>query len=585
MQFPPRFLDEIRARLVLSEVIGRKVPLTRAGREFKGCCAFHQEKSPSFYVNDEKQFYHCFGCGAHGDVIGWTMNYENRSFPEAIEQLAAAAGLEMPRPSPEAVRQANKEKDLYQLTRDAAEFFEAQLYEPANRTSLDYISQRGLSDETLRAFHIGCAPSDRQALHRHLKAKGYKDAQMAEAGLIRMDKRGEPYSFFRERVMFPVTDRRGRIVAFGGRILPSHLRAPDQADFKPPKYINSSDTPLFHKGRMLYGEAHAAFAAREDAPLIVVEGYLDVIACWQAGFKGAVAPLGTALTEDQIAVLWRMSQAEIKKPVLCFDGDAAGRRAAERGVMRILPLLKAGHSAEIVFLPEGEDPDTLIRANGAKAFQAHLDKALSLVDFLWQMETEGRRLDTPEERAALAARLEAHAALIPDKDVQYHYKTDFRAKMRGLLQPVYQRPNKPARTGKKPAFPDPVIVPLSYAPSRPDEIIHRILLCGVVTHPEIFDDIEERLGLLNLSHPHLLALRKGLFSILGAEINLDFESLKSQLISVGLERELSYTVNDSVFTHNGYIRPNVETHIVLENWNRLWEDLARDAGRAGYISQ
>ncbi|MCB9973686.1 MAG: DNA primase [Rhodospirillales bacterium] len=338
MNITPRFLDELRNRILLSELVGQHVRLTRAGREFKGCCPFHKEKTASFYVNDDKQFYHCFGCGAHGDVIGWTMQHGNRSFPEAIEQLAAQAGLEMPKQSPQDIKQAREEKNLYQLMEDATAFFEEQLRDLRHKPSYDYILGRGLTEETLSAFRVGYASEDRQALYHHLKTKGYTDAQMMEMGVIRKDKKGQPYAFFRERIMFPVSDRRGRIVAFGGRILPDHLRPPDQSGYTPAKYMNSIDTPLFHKGRMLYGAAHAAYAAREGAPLIVTEGYMDVIACWQAGFRGAVAPLGTALTEEQILVLWRLSMEEVKAPVLCFDGDEAGRRAAMRAAERRCPL-------------------------------------------------------------------------------------------------------------------------------------------------------------------------------------------------------------------------------------------------------
>ncbi|MFA7457206.1 MAG: DNA primase, partial [Micavibrio sp.] len=408
MAIPPRFLDELRSRITLSDVIRKSVRLTRAGREFKGCCPFHNEKTPSFYVNDDKQFYHCFGCGAHGTVIDFAMRHDNLTFPEAVETLAALAGLQVPKSAHEDIERAKLEKSLYTMMEDAARWMEEQLRLPANRAAMDYMLERGLSEEILSSFRVGYAPDDRQAMRSYLASRGYTDAQMIEAALIRPASEGgrEPYAFFRERVMFPVPDRRGRVVAFGGRALPDHLRAPTRGDYTPAKYMNSSDTPLFHKGRMLYGEPHARKAAADGMPVIVVEGYLDVIAAHRAGFKGAVAPLGTALTEAQISVLWKMIPQDSKVPVLCFDGDEAGRRAASRACERILPMLKPSHSARIAFLPEGEDPDTLVRAKGAQAFEAVLGAALNLVDFLWQDLTAGKSLDTPEERAGLVKSLE-----------------------------------------------------------------------------------------------------------------------------------------------------------------------------------
>ena len=329
MAIPSRFLNELRDRLTLSDIVGKRVKLTRAGREFKGCCPFHNEKTPSFTVNDEKQFYHCFGCGAHGDAIGFTMQSRNISFIEALEMLASEAGLQVPQQSPQEIEKAKVQKDLYALLEQSCQWFEKQLRDPKNAQALEYMRGRGTSDELLSQFRVGYGPADGQALRKHLLEQGFTDKQMIQAGVIKESTRGtQPYGFFRERILFPVSDRRGRVVAFGGRILPDHLRAPDRGDFKPPKYINSSETALFHKGRMLYGESHARQAAADDQPLIVTEGYLDVMACFSAGYRGAVAPLGTALTEEQIAILWQMIPRNQKNPVLCFDGDNAGRRAA-----------------------------------------------------------------------------------------------------------------------------------------------------------------------------------------------------------------------------------------------------------------
>ncbi|HPF79020.1 MAG TPA: DNA primase, partial [Alphaproteobacteria bacterium] len=384
MSIPPRFMEELRSRLTLSDIIGRTVRLTRAGREHKGCCPFHNEKTPSFTVNDDKQFYHCFGCGAHGDVIGFTMQNGNLSFIEAVEALAAEAGMQVPAQSPQEIEKSKKEKSLYSLLEDATRWMEGQLRDPSNKEAYRYIVERGNTDEELSNFRVGYAPSDGQAVRKALQALGYSDAQMIEAGVLRAGKSGrEPYAFFRERIMFPVTDRRGRVVAFGGRILPDHLRPPDQGDYTPAKYMNSSDTPLFHKGSQLYGEPRARQAAIDGQDIIVVEGYVDVMACVKAGYAGAVAPLGTALTEEQIMVLWRMIPDQRKVPILCFDGDNAGRRAAARACERILPLLKPDHSARFAFLPDGQDPDSLVNGQGKKALQSVLEAAMPLVDFIW----------------------------------------------------------------------------------------------------------------------------------------------------------------------------------------------------------
>jgi DNA primase len=331
MSFPPRLLDDIRARLTLSEVIGGRVKLMRAGREFKGLCPFHREKSPSFYVNDDKQFYHCFGCGAHGDVIGFAMRHDNLSFPDAVRDLAARAGLPVPETTREEIHAASITKDALALMETTTKWFADQLYAPKNRDVLAYLEGRGLTPETMANFRLGYAPDDERALVAHLTASGYTPDLMTQMGLIKIrDRDQSAYAFFRDRVMFPVMDRSGRVIAFGGRAMPEHMRPPTRGDYKPSKYLNSPETPLFHKGRTVYAIAHARTAAAAGDPIIVVEGYMDAIACHQAGLRGVVAPLGTALTDEQITLLWRLMPSHEKIIHLCFDGDDAGRRAAWR---------------------------------------------------------------------------------------------------------------------------------------------------------------------------------------------------------------------------------------------------------------
>lgn len=582
-------MQELRDRLTLSEIVGRRVKLVRAGREFKGCCPFHHEKTPSFYVNDDKQFYHCFGCGAHGDAVGFLMQHGNQSFIEAVETLAAQAGLQVPEQTPQDIARAEKQKDLYSLMDEAARFFEACLRDRRYAEALAYLLERGVGAETISAFRLGFAPADEGALYRHLKEKGYDAAQMIEAGLVRESKRGTaPYSFFRDRVMFPVADRRGRIVAFGGRVLPEHLRPLAPGADKPPKYINSAESPVFHKGRMLYGESHARQAAADGQKVIVVEGYLDVIACWQAGFRGAVAPLGTALTEEQIAALWKMIPAREKIPLLCFDGDGAGRRAAARACERLLPLLQPDHSAAIAFLPEGQDPDSLVRARGGAALGAVLDGAVPLADFLWSHHAGQRRGDTPEDRAGLARALEEEAARIADRGVQHYYRQAFRNRMYETFraQPGGGASGKgaAARRGAAGAPPVPVL------PRKPAfsgaALVEQMLLAALLNHPGLFAAVEEDLGRLQVDNPRLDALRQEAAAALHADSALDAAALKGHLIGRGFGDELALLLSEAVYTHAGFARPGAPEEKALEGWRetcRSLEGLAvwRDIKAAG----
>ena len=329
MAFPPQFLDELRARLPVSEVVGRKVRLLRKGREHSGLCPFHNEKTPSFTVNDEKGFYHCFGCGAHGSVIDFAMETEGLSFPEAVEKLAGQAGLQVPQSSPEERERAKVRSTLYDVLEQVCDWYEDQLTRPGGRQAYDYLKQRGFTDETIGRFRLGFAPDGRGKLLQAMESRGIERRQLVEAGLIKLPEGGgDPRDYFFNRVMFPITDGRDRVIAFGGRILGDGQ----------PKYLNSPETPLFHKGRNLYNYAMAREASKDAGTVIVAEGYTDVIALAQAGLPNAVAPLGTALTEEQIGLLWRIAD----EPVLCFDGDNAGERAALRAAERAMPILKPG---------------------------------------------------------------------------------------------------------------------------------------------------------------------------------------------------------------------------------------------------
>ena len=418
----PQWLDELRARVTLSGVIGRTTRLTKAGREFKACCPFHNEKSPSFTVNDEKGFYHCFGCGAHGDVIRWMTDQRGLAFMDAIKELAAEAGMDVPAPDPRAARQAEQRDGLHDIMQATQEWFVAQLAAPEGERARAYLATRGFDAHTVSRFGFGYAPEGRQALKGALAR--FPEDKLIEAGLRIAVEDKEPYDRFRGRLMLPIEDARGRVIAFGGRIL-------DKTKTDAPKYLNSPDTPLFDKGRTLYNLHRAGPAARQSGRMIVVEGYMDVIALAAAGFAEAVAPLGTALTETQLGLLWRV----VETPILCFDGDAAGQRAAMRAIARALPLLKPAHSLRIVRLPSGLDPDDLIKQQGPAAMEALLGQASPLIDALWEHERDAVPLATPEDKAGLKARLMAHVEMIGDPEIRGLYKRELSDRFSAFAYP------------------------------------------------------------------------------------------------------------------------------------------------------
>ncbi len=554
MSIPPRFLDEIRNRLTLSDIIGRRISVQRAGREFKACCPFHGEKTPSFTINDDKQFYHCFGCGAHGDVIGFVMQHDNVAFPDAVEMLAVEAGLQVPKPDPRMVEKAEKARDLHTLMDDATSWLQAQITRGENSDVMQYLNERGIDENLRSAFRIGFAPADGQALRRFLASKNFTDAQMIDAGVLKKSTRGkESYVFFRERVMFPVTDRRGRVVAFGGRVLPEHVRM-KTGDFTPPKYINSSDTPLFDKGRMLYGESIARQASREGHTILVTEGYMDVIACHKYGFKGAVAPMGTALTEDQILSLFSMVADDQSQPILCFDGDNAGRKAAARACENILPLLKPGRTVRFAFMPDGEDPDSLLRSVGASGFKKFLSASLTLFDFLWYTHTAGRNFETPESRAGLSKTLYEQIGKISDQDIQRHYKELVRNKISDTFFKSFERGKFAQKNGAQ----KKVAMRMRPMLGRKNDIIQRILLATVINQPVLYSIIEEEFGSFKLSDNGLSNLRSHVIDVIEASeipAALDGAKMRSTLEERGFERECDEVLNPSVYVHASFARP------------------------------
>src|SRR3954449_989737 len=427
MRFPPQFLDELRARLLVSEVVGRRVRLKKAGREWRGLSPFNQEKTPSCFVNDQKMAWFDASSGKNGNIFDFVMMTEGLSFPEAVERLAGEAGLPLPTISRAEEARDERRKTLHDIMELAAKFFEGTLAARAGAKARGYLADRGLDPATQVRFRLGYAPSERFALKEHLGKEGISTEDMVEAGLlIGGDDIPVPYDRFRDRVMFPITDLRGRVIAFGGRALEKDAQA---------KYLNSPETPLFHKGDNLYNLSTARQAAHDGAPLIVVEGYVDVIAMVGAGFAASVAPLGTALTENQLALLWRMAD----EPILCFDGDKAGQKAAYRAADLALPHLKPGKSLRFALLPEGQDPDDLARSAGRGAIEEVISAARGLADVIWSREIEGGTFATPERRAALEARIGELSAGIRDEVVRRYYRQDLSERLQRSFAPEVAR--------------------------------------------------------------------------------------------------------------------------------------------------
>lgn len=514
MSLSAPFLDELRSRTTLSALVGKTVKLQRAGREFKACCPFHNEKSPSFYVNDEKGFYHCFGCGAHGDAIRWLTDQRGLPFIDAVKELAQAAGMDMPAPDPRAAEQAERARGLHDVMAAAAAWFEAQYDGIAGAAARAYLARRGVAETTRRTFALGYAPDARTGLRRALADFG--DALLVEAGLLIAVEGKDPYDRFRDRLMIPIRDQRGRVIAFGGRTLGAGE----------PKYLNSPDTPLFDKGRTLYNLDRAAAAARRRGRLFVVEGYLDVIALAQAGIEEAVAPLGTALTEFQIERLWRHAET----PLLCFDGDAAGQKAAFRAAVRALPALAPGRSLAFLTLPPGQDPDDLVRAGGAAAFEAVAGAAEPLADRLWRHERDAAPLATPEERAGLRKRLNDLVATIGDGDVRDQYRAEFRSRFEAAFLQRTPRPGqrgaargrfRPGEGFERPLSAEAKVV----GANGIDRVLAKGIVAGLLRFPDLLARHAEALNALTFADPLVGRLIDALVDLALAEQALDRDRL------------------------------------------------------------
>lgn len=553
MSFDEAFLERLRDALPVSEQVGRRVRLQRRGREFTGLCPFHNEKTPSFTVNDDKRFFHCFGCGAHGDVIGWVMQTEGLSFPEAVERLAELAGLPLPERAPEERAAARRRAGLHEVMEAACAWFQEQLAAGAGAEARRYLEGRGLTAETIARFRLGFAPDRRGLLRQALNARGLDDAQLVEAGLLkRPEEGGELRDYFFGRVIFPITDRQGRVIAFGGRAMAADARA---------KYLNSPDTPLFEKGRVLYNLHHARQGTHDGAELLVVEGYMDVIALAQAGFPAAVAPLGTAVTEEQIRELWRLAP----EPILCLDGDAAGQRAAQRAAERALALLRPGCSLRFATLPAGEDPDSLLRSAGPPAVRALLQAARPLDTLLWEGLLAEHRLDTPERQAALRQAALDLVQRIAEPSVQAAYRSALLDRYFALLRgrrPGAGRPGAAGGSGggrgrrgesrgadRKPLpLPRPGAAALRRRPAQ-------ILLALAIVHPHLAVARLEELARPELADPELERLRGAVVDALAAAPDLDFDRLQCHLRGQGFSGSLDRLLGPDVYTHEPAARP------------------------------
>lgn len=594
MRFNPNFLDEIRARVPVSQVVGRKVALKKAGREYKGLSPFKTEKTPSFTVNDQKGFYHCFASGEHGDIFTFLMKTEGLEFPEAVERLAAEAGIPMPKQPERNVAEEDHRDRLYRLLEASAAFFEDSLRSSPGAEARRYLEKRGLARETIQAFRLGFAPNSRTALTAHLKSKGFSLADMASAGmLIAGSDIPEPYDRFRNRVMFPILDLKGRVIAFGGRALEKDV---------PAKYLNSPETPLFHKGHTLFNAARARSAAHDRDRVIVVEGYMDVVALAEAGFAETVAPLGTALTEDQIKLLWRFAP----EPTLCFDGDSAGRKAADRAVEVALPWLKPGQSVAFAFLPEGIDPDDLIRQQGASAMTEVLAKTRPLVDVLWERELRSGSHDTPEHRAALEARLFALAATIQDATVRSHYQRELRDRLYQLGRSRFPRPMLGGTPGRQfPGAPQasyarPVMTPDWKARDRarlngperrftkknnlpalvnasPELAGHyqsippreALIMKTLLNHPWLIEEHSEAIAAIEFASQPLSALRDEILAVHAYQNSLDRASLGTQLSKSGVAKVVDLVARTITHISDRFAEPDASATDVEAAWNHI----------------
>lgn len=583
MRYDDRFLEEIKSRLRLSDVIGKTVKLRRQGREYAGLSPFTKEKTPSFFVNDEKGFYHCFSSGKHGDLISFLQETERLSFPEAVERLAAEAGVPLPEPDPHAAEVAAKRQGLADWIEMAAKWFEAELRRPAGKEARAYLEKRGLREPEWTRFRIGYAPAERTRLKDYLIAKGATPGELVDTGLlIAPEDKGAPYDRFRERVIFPIADQRGRVISFGGRALNPEARA---------KYLNGPDTSLFNKGHTLYGLHEARrllHAAGEGAPLVVVEGYMDVIACQRAEVA-AVASQGTALTEEQMAMLWRLHP----EPTLCFDADNAGRRAASRAIDRALPLLQAGRSFRFAALSGGKDADDVLREHGAGALKAQLGQTTPFVEALFVRERDLEPLDTPERRTALKSRLRQASVQIQDKDLSQAYREELFRRLDALFPHAAAPAGSGFRTGPGHArgrgrwrrdeddkmFPQPITALTRQTVAKASRLdpTASAVAKKALEDPHLLDDHLEQLEASGFGDPALDGLAKEIIRLrLEADV-LDTDALQRHLAARGFGALISEIDKAARKSGVPFLDPDFPLPAARTQWSQAYEALTRMA--------
>jgi len=561
MKFPDSFLEEIRARLPVSQVVARRVNLKRRGREFVGLSPFNKEKSPSFTVNDQKGFYHCFSSGKHGSIFDFVMETEGLSFPEAVERLAGEAGIPLPKPDPQYERAQQQRLGLYDALEAAARYFEDELKNKEGRGALAYAERRGLLPSTLKEFRFGFAPGDRNSLKSVLLGKGFSETQLLDAGLlIRPDDGREIYDRFRNRLIIPILDIKGRVIAFGARTLDDSVQ---------PKYLNSPETSLFDKGSTIFNFARARGPAFDKSELIVVEGYMDVIALAQAGFANAVATLGTAFAERQMELLWQLAP----EPIICFDGDRAGETAAARAIDRMLPTLREGHSFRFAFLPQGSDPDDLVRNEGSAAFTACLNAAIPLIDALWFREIGAQKLDTPERRAALEERFNHLLGTITNNRVADHYRREVKDRLFGLWRG--KATQKMKAPGKGLAKFEKAPRPARRATPSPAGFSTTVIL-ALMQHPWLLDRFADEVADLEIAQRPLAELLGALISTVLERPGIRAETLSETLRGSRHGKLLDRLERASAFKRLAFLQRDAEQALVEEQFVELlfrWKSL------------
>lgn len=520
-----RFLDEIRAKVPIADVVGQRVKLVRKGREYTGLCPFHNEKTPSFTVNEAKGFYHCFGCGAHGDVIKFEMEVGGLPFMDAVTKLANRAGLKVPQFSRENEEEAKHRSSWYEIMELACGFFEKNLLLPSGHEALDYLTRRGFDNSIIKKFRLGYAP-DNNGLHAYLTSKNVSESDMIELGLaVLSEKNGKVYDFFRNRVIIPIFDKRDRIIGYGGRVMGNEQ----------PKYLNSPETPIFNKRKVLYNLNYARDKAYENKRIVICEGYMDVIAQSKYGFDYAVAPLGTALTEDQIQEAWKICP----EPTLCFDGDGAGIRAAIRSVDRVLPILKAGYSLKYVFLPDKMDPDEFLKAKGAEEYEKAIANTMPLADLLWRKNIQAQPTNTPEQKAMFEKNIYEEIAKITDEKVRGYYQQDMRNRIYSELRAPQQPAAKISAAGTQRQTPPParrIVREQLKVRHNLDEKVARFILSAFVCYPELIGEFEEKVGMFEIGNAELSMFWEKMADISREHEQLDAETLWRELASAGLDK-------------------------------------------------